>query len=120
MPKGSSSQAALFVGHGEDDATFLVVGGSSGTEKEVALLASRPHRTTVGQGSRDGPWRWRQLSPMWEERSCQPGLLWLGGERLRACSGGNRTAEILQLPRDDNGKGVWTLMACPLALFQNK
>ncbi len=29
---------------------------------------------------------------------------------MLVCGGGNSTAEILQLPRDDNDEGVWTLL----------
>ncbi len=67
----------------------------------------------VLSGNRDGQWRWQQLSPMLEERGCQPGLLLLGGDRVLVCGGGFlcRTAEIFQLPRDDiDNKGVWTLL----------
>ncbi len=46
MPKGSSSQAALFVGHGEDDATFLVVGIeiSFGEQVDVCLRGRLKYR----------------------------------------------------------------------------
>ncbi len=114
MHKKVSFQSALFIGTGDDEenAVVLVVGGEGGTGKEAALLTNRPHQTTVAQDNRSGQWRWQQLSPMQEKRDCQPGLLLLGGERVLVCGGnGKKTAEILQLPRDDNdGKGVWTLL----------
>ncbi len=118
MDKAYCLQSALFIGTGDDDedAVILVVGGQDGTEKEAALLTNRPHQTTAVQGNRGGHWRWQQLSPMLEERGCQPGLLLLGGERVLVCGGGDSvfgsiTAEILQLPRDDHdSKGVWTLL----------
>ncbi len=90
------------------------MGGLGGTEKEAALLTNRPHQTTAVQGNRGVKWKWLQLSPMLEKRVCQPGLLLLGGERVLVCGGdivGSKTAEILQLSREDNGsKGVWTLL----------
>ncbi len=116
MDKRYRSQAALFIGTGDDeeDGVILVVGGVGGTEKEAALLTNRPHQTTAVQGNRGGQWRWQQLSPMQEKRDCRPGLLLLGGERVLVCGGdigGSKTAEILQLPRDHNdSKGVWTLL----------
>ncbi len=46
-----------------------------------------------------------------EKRDRRPGLLLLGGERGLVCGGESKTAEILQLPRDNNdSKGVWTLL----------
>ncbi len=117
MDKKSSCQSALFIGTGDDEkdlAAVLVVGGEGGTGKGAALLTNRQHQTTAVRGNRGGHWRWQQLSPMWEKRYYQPGLLLLGGERVLVCGGGyiigSKTAEILQLPRDDNGKGVWTLL----------
>ncbi len=123
MDKRSRFQSARFIGIGDEkeDAVVLVVGGVGGTEKEAALLTKRPHQTTGAQGNRGGQWRWQQLSPMQEKRDGQPGLLRLGGERVLVCGGGggggghslfgSRTAEILQLPRDEHdSKGVWTLL----------
>ncbi len=113
MDTGYHAQSALSIGTGDDeeDAVVLVVGGRGGTGKEAALLTTRPHQTTAAQDNRSGHWRWQQLSPMLEKRDCQPGLLLLGGERVLVCGGGNKTAEILQLPRGDNdSKGVWTLL----------
>ncbi len=113
MDKGYWAKSAFSIGTGDDkeDAVILVVGGG---RKEAALLTNRPHQTTVVQGNRGGQWRWLQLSPMLEERDSQPGLLRLGGERVLVCGGllrDSRTAEILQLPRDDSdSKGVWTLL----------
>ncbi len=113
MDKGYCLQSALFIGtgDGEEDAVILVVGGSGGTGKEAALLTNRPHQTTAVQGNGSGQWRWQQLSPMQKKRDFRPGVLLLGGERVLVCGGGRKTAEILQLPRDDNdSKGVWTLL----------
>ncbi len=116
MDKECCDQSALFIGNEDDDeVAVLVVGGEGGTGKEAALLTNRPHQTTAVQGNQGGHWRWQQLSPMQEKRGCQPGLLLLGGERVLVCGGGaffgSRTAEILQLSRDDNdSKGVWTLL----------
>ncbi len=119
MVKGYFLQTALFIGTGEDevDAVVLVVGGCGGTGKEAALLTTRPHQTTAVQANQDGQWRWQQLSPMQKKRDWLPGLLLLGRERVLVCGGGghslfgSRTAEILQLPRDDHdSKGVWTLL----------
>ncbi len=113
MFKAYSLQSALSIGTGDDEenAVILVVGGQGGTEREAALLTNRPHQMTAAQGNRGGHWRWQQLSPMLENRGCCPGLLLLGGERVLACGGGGKTAEILQLPRGDNdSKGVWTLL----------
>ncbi len=108
-------QSALFISSGDDDndddATVLVVGGQGGKWTEAALLTNRPHQACGEQGNRGGLWRWQQLSPMWKKRPCNPGLLTLGRGRVLVCGGGwSRTAEILQLPRDDNEKGVWTLI----------
>ncbi len=50
---------------------------------------------------------------MLEKRPWQPGLLLLGRRPVLVCGGGadgSRTAEILQLPRDDNDGGLWTLL----------
>ncbi len=56
---------------------------------------------------------------MLEARPCQPGLLLLSRGRVLACGGGfitlSATAEILQLPRDDNDKGIWTLLTQPMS-----
>ncbi len=112
MSKGNSSQSALFIGSGDgdDDATLLVVGGWGGNSKEVELLTNRSHQRRGGQASRGSAWRWRQLSPMQESRYERPGILLLRRERVLVVGGGNNTAEIFQLPRDDNDKGVWTLL----------
>ncbi len=52
------------------------------------------------------------MSPMQEKRHDQPAMLLLGRERVLVCGGfhGTRTAEVLQLPHNDNDKGVWTLL----------
>ncbi len=117
MDKGYYLHSALLIctGDVEEDVFVLVVGGRGGTGKEAALLTNRPHQAAAMQGNRDCQWRWQQLSPMLENRDCQPGLLLLGGERVLVCGGGgwvgSKTAEILQLPRGDNdSKGVWTLL----------
>ncbi len=118
MSKGSRLQTALFICNGDDDATVLVVGGWGGNENEAALLTNRPHQRRGEQGSGGGdPWRWQQLSPMRERRSCRPGILLLGKERVLVVGGGSsgsNTAEVLQLPRGDNDRGVWTLLTQPL------
>ncbi len=90
MDKGYYAQSALSIGTGDDEenAVILVVGGIGNTEKEASLLTNRPHQTTAVQGNRGGQWRWQQLSPMLEERGCQPGLLLLGRERVLVCGGG--------------------------------
>ncbi len=113
----SQCQSALIIGTGDDDgdAAILVVGGWGGTGKEAALLVNRPHQTRGEQGYRGGQWRWRQLSPMQKSRGNRPGLLLFGSGRVLVCGGsrllfGGRTAEILQLPRGDNEKGVWTVL----------
>ncbi len=113
MSKGSSGQSALFIstGDGDDDATLLVVGGQGGNGKEAELLTNRPPQRRGEQGSGGSAWRWRQLSPMQESRCDRPGLVLLGRERVLVVGGGgNKTAEILQLPRDDTDMGVWTLL----------
>ncbi len=113
MCKENCHQAALFIGiGGDDDAVILVVGGCAGTGKEAALLTNRPHQARSEQGNRGSQWRWQQLSPMQEKRDCRPGLFRLGGERVLVCGGqsGIKTAEMLQLPRDSNANGVWTLL----------
>ncbi len=107
MCKESRFHSALFIGTGDDDgdAAVLVVGGMGGPENEAALLTNCYNR---GRG-----WRWRQLSPMQVGRPVRPGLLLLGTGRVLVCGGagdGGRTAEIFQLPRDDNDGGVWTLL----------
>ncbi len=113
MPKESYFQSALFIGTEDDDgdATVLVVGGWGGNRNETALLTNCPHQARGEQGNRGGQWRWQQLPPMHESRSRQPGLLLLGKGRVLVCGGGEgRTAEVLELPRDDNDGGVWTLL----------
>ncbi len=118
MNKKSCYQTALFIGArgNDDDAAVVVVGGWGGTEKETALLTNRPHQVRAEQGNRGGQWRWRQLTPMHEKRPCQPGLLLLGRRRVLVCGGAGwiTTAEMLQLPRGDNGGGVWTLLTQPM------
>ncbi len=112
MSKGRSLQSALCIGtgDGDDDATLLVVGGWGGNENEAELLTNRPPQRRGEQGSGGSAWRWRQLSPMQEKRRDRPGILMLRRERVLVVGGGNNTAEILQLPQDDNDKGVWTLL----------
>ncbi len=94
----------------DDDAAVLVVGGFGGNEAE--LLTNRPPQRRGGQGSRGSAWRWRQLSPMQESRYQRPGILLLGRERVLVVGGASdcKTAEMLQLPRDDTDMGVWTLL----------
>ncbi len=111
MSKVSYLQSALFIGNGDDNAAVLVVGGVGGNENEAELLINRPHQQGGGGGD---PWRWQQLSPMREAREYRPGILLLGRERVLVVGGGRRTAEILQLPHDDNDRGVWTLLTQPL------
>ncbi len=115
MSQEASSQSTLFIGTGDDDAVVLVVGGFGGTGEEASLFSNRPHEESGEQGSRDRQWKWRQLSPMQEKRTCRPGLLMLGPERFLVCGGGgyygSKTTELLQLPRAHNEKGVWTLIA---------
>ncbi len=112
MSKGRSLQSALVIGtgDGDDDAAVLVVGGGGGDGKEAELLTNRPHQRRGGQGSGGSAWRWQQLSPMQEKRPWRPGILLLGRQRVLVVGGGNKTAEILQLPRDNTDMGVWTLL----------
>ncbi len=117
MSKRCYWQSALFIDtwDNDEDAAILVVGGYGGSGDEAALLTSRPHQTRGEQGQ----FSWQQLSPMQEKRPYRPGLLLLGRERVLVCGGGDsrggsRTAEILQLPRDDNDRGVWTLLTQPM------
>ncbi len=112
MSKVSYLQSALFIGNGDDDAAVLVVGGVGGNENEAELLINRPHQQGSGGGD---PWRWQQLSPMRERRSNHPGILLLGRERVLVVGGGRRTAELLHVPHDDNGRCVWTLLTQPLS-----
>ncbi len=120
MSKESYWQSALFIGDGDDDVAVLVVGGLGGNWNEADLLTNRPHQRGREQGSGGGgsAWRWRQLSPMREGRWNRPGILLLGRERVLVVGGGyggSKTAELLQLPRDDNDQGVWTLLTQPLS-----
>ncbi len=116
MSKEKRLQSALFIGNGDDDAAVLVVGGQGGNGTGAALLTSRPHQGRAQQGSGGGdPWRWRQLSPMRKKRYNRPGILLLGRERVLVVGGGSKTAEVLQLPRDYNDRGVWTLLTQPLS-----
>ncbi len=114
MPIPNIGQSALFIGTADDDegdAVVLVVGGYGGNSNEAALLTNRQRQARGEQGDRGGQWRWHQLSPMQEARPYSPGLLLLGRGRVLVCGGDlSRTAEILQLPRDDNDGGVWTLL----------
>ncbi len=90
-----------------------MVGGYGGNGKEAELLTNHPHQRRGGQGSGGSAWRWQQLSPMQEKRPWRPGILLLGRERVLVVGGGvsgSKTAEILQLPRDDTDMGVWTLL----------
>ncbi len=119
MSKENWLQSALFIGNGDDDAAVLVVGGDGGNENEAALLTNRPHqrRGQQGSGGEGDPWRWQQLSPMREKRWDGPGILLLGSERVLVVGGGYNgctTADVLQLPHDDNDRGVWTLLTQPL------
>ncbi len=111
MPAKKFSQSALFISHGDDDATVLVVGGCHGSGKEAAILSSRSGQPTRDQGN---PWRWQKLSPMQRSRPHCPGMLLLGRDRALVAGGGNRSAEILHLPRGDKDKGVWTLLTQPV------
>ncbi len=113
MSKASCHQSALFIStaDNDDDAAVLVVGGWGGNENEAGLLTNRPPQRRGEQGSGGSAWRWRQLSPTQEKRYQRPGLLLLGRERVLVVGGrNNKTAEILQLPRNDNDMGVWTLL----------
>ncbi len=112
MSHANVCQSALFIGVDEcDDVAVLVVGGNCGTGKEAELLTSRPRRLRRDQGSEGNPWRWQLLSPMQSGRPNCPGMLRLGKERVLVVgSGRGRSAEILQLPRGDNDRGVWTLL----------
>ncbi len=126
MSKANRLQSALFIGNGDDDATVLVVGGVGGNGDEAELLTNRPHQGRGEQGSGGGggdPWRWQQLSPMQKRRWNRPGILLLGRERVLVVGGGfggNKTAEVLQLPHDDHDPGVWTLLTQPLTRNFNK
>ncbi len=118
MSKPSNYQSALGFVEGDDDAVVLVVGGLGGTGKEAELLSSHPRQSTGEQSNGDKEWKWLQLSPMLHGRPCRPGVLLLGGERVLVCGGGGggsgggegRCAEILQMPRGDNDKGMWTML----------
>ncbi len=120
MSKESCLQSALFIGDGDDDAAVRVVGGWGGNNNEAALLTNLPHqgRGEQGNGGGGGAWRWQQLSPMRKGRWNRPGILMLGRERVLVVGGGGyfgcKTAELLQLPHDDNDRGVWTLLTQPL------
>ncbi len=116
MSKEKRLQSALFIGNGDDDDAVLVVGGDGGNGHEAELLTNRPHQWRGEQGSGGGgdPWRWQQLSPMQERRPFRPGILLLGRERVLVVGGsfnGCKTAEVLQLPRDDNDRGVFGLFS---------
>ncbi len=114
MSKVGSVQSALFIGTSgnDDDAAVLVVGGYGGNGKEAELLTNHPHQRRGEQGSGGSAWSWQQLSPMQEKRNERPGILLLGRERVLVVGGASdcKTAEVLQLPRDDTDKGVWTLL----------
>ncbi len=114
MSKVNAYHSALCIGDEEGgDLALLIVGGNCGTGKEAEVLTSRPRRTRRDQGSGDNPWRWQQLSPMQSGRPNCPGMLRLGTGRVLVVGGGGRgvrSAEILQLPRGDNDRGVWTLL----------
>ncbi len=118
MSKANNCQSALLMSTSgnDDDAAVLVVGGYEGNQNEAALLTNRPRQRRGVQGSGGSAWRWQQLSPMQEKRWERPGILLLGRERVLVVGGGNnKTAEILQLPQDDNDKGVWTLLTQQMA-----
>ncbi len=116
MFKESCLQSTLFIGNGDDDAEVLVVGGCGGKNNEAMLLTNRPHQGRGEQASGGGAWRWQQLSPMQKARRYQPGILLLGRERVLVVGGGGKkTAEILQLPHDDNDRGVWTFLTQSLS-----
>ncbi len=114
MSKASAFQSALCIGtaDNDDDAAVLVVGGYGGNENEAELLTNRPPQRRGERASGGSAWRWQQLSPMQESRWRRPGILLLGRERVLVVGGawGSKTAEVLQLPRDNNDKGVWTLL----------
>ncbi len=116
MSKESCDQSALFIGNGDDDAAVVVVGGCGGNGTEAALLTNRPHQGRAQQDSGCGdPWSWQQLSHMREGRRNRPGILLLGKERVLVVGGNSKTAEVLQLPHNDNDRGVWTLLTQPLS-----
>ncbi len=113
MSQMNAYHSALCIGDEEGgDVALLIVGGNGGTAKEAEMLTSRPRRTRRGQGGGHNPWRWQQLSPMQTGRPNCPGMLQLGTGRVLVVGGGRgvQSAEILQLPRGDNDRGVWTLL----------
>ncbi len=112
MPQVNACQSALFIGDEDGAVAVLVVGGNGGTGKEAELLTSSPRRTRRDRDKQGNPWRWQQLSPMQRVRPNRPGLLRLGNERVLVVGGAwrSRTAELLQLPRSDSDRGVWTLL----------
>ncbi len=87
MPKENISPSALFIRKGDGDTSVLVVGGRGSSGNEAALLFSCPQHMREAQGGQNSTWRWRQISPMLEERPNRPGLLLLGGDRVLVCGG---------------------------------
>ncbi len=113
MSQVNANHSALCIGDEEGgDVALLIVGGNGGSGSEAELLTSRPRRLRRDHGSRGNPWRWQRLSPMQSGRPNHPGMLRLGKERVLVVVGGRgvRSAEIVQLPRGDNDRGVWTLL----------
>ncbi len=113
MSHANVCQAALFIGGEEgDDVVILIVGGDCGTGKEAKILTSRPRRTRGDRSNGGNQWRWQQLSPMQRGRPNRPGMLRLGKECVLVVGGSRniRSTEVLQLPRGDNDRGVWTLL----------
>ncbi len=49
---------------------------------------------------------------MLEARPCEPGMLLLEGDRVLVAGGMSYSAEVLRLPRGDQGQ--WTLIDCRL------
>ncbi len=80
------------------------------TKDDAQLLSNRPRQVRAALGNRGDQWMWQCMSSILKLKPCQPGLPQLGIGCVLVYGGGERrTAKILQLTREDNDGGVWTL-----------
>ncbi len=104
MPTPRFATTALHL-KGEDPMVgrFLVIGGRRGVEnlKTVELLENKP-----GWAG----WTWRKLADLNNGR-WYPGVAFISGRVVVAGGSPENSVEVLNLPKDDNDLGQWTLLS---------